>query len=220
MRILFIDETGTPLPDSVVGAIFADDVLHEGGVCVTPVTAGPLIAKVCRDRKARLELCRVGQPATQEMIQAFVEPVELAFEEAAGKVCLVESFPWYDALYTAARMMELMVRTEKSLSQLASAYPKTYRHDIKWAVPSERRDEVWQKIVEESSHLLHRILGGCGASSSMTDGLRIDLSDDAMVLVRMSGTEDAMRAHVDSFNFTRSLLLRDEVERFVTGVIG
>ncbi|MFH1405446.1 MAG: hypothetical protein ABIH21_05145 [Patescibacteria group bacterium] len=205
-RSLFIDENGNVLDDDVVGAIFAKATLQAGDACVTPVNAGPLITEICESLGASVHHCRIGQPSTGKAIKE-VDAV-FAYEAAAGKFCWPRQMMWYDGVYAAMRMVEIMATRQMKLSELVAEFPKFYRDDLKVELPEDIDREAL--AVKTFGFARERYADNITAEFTM-DGLRLNLTDGAVLIMRLSGTEPLARV---------SGISKDEGRAFKVATVG
>ncbi|MDO8599601.1 MAG: hypothetical protein Q7S02_05840 [bacterium] len=205
-RVLFIAHDGTPLPEDLIGGIFAKAVLHRGDVCVTPINSGNLIEVVCRGSGATVQYCRIGQPDTGRAIKEF--GAAYAYE-ASAKYGFPREFLWYDAIYAVAKMLGIMERRGKSLAELADELPTFHRVDRNIPLDAARRDEVVARALSTARD----VFGGLALRVDDIDGLRFTFDDDSWVLLRPSGTEPLARVYADAPNHERAESLAAEGER-------
>jgi len=104
--------------------------------------------------------------------------------EMSGHIFFADSFYGFDdAAYAGARLLEILSKTEKPLSELLSDLPKKYSTpEIRILCPEEKKAFVIQKIVERFSPD-HDVV--------TIDGARIKF-DHGWGLVRPSNTQAIM----------------------------
>lgn len=205
-RVLFITTDGTPLPEDLVGGIFARAVLQPGDVCVTPINSGNLIEVVCREIGATVRYCRIGQPDTGRAVK---EHGGAYMYEASAKYGFPREFLWYDAIYAVARMLDHMARVEKSLAELAAELPVFHRVDRNIPLNGASRDAVVARALAAA----RETFGDGARRVDDLDGLRFTYPDDAWVLLRPSGTEPLARVYADAPSHERAESLAAEGER-------
>lgn len=205
-RVVFIDETGTPLSEDTVGGLFAREELRRGDLCVVPVNSSGLIELVCRNVGARLEYCRIGQPLT---VKALKELGGVYSYEESGKYYFARRQMWCDGLLSAAKFLEVMARTGKTASALAAEIPRFYQTKDGLEVEHARKEPLLRAVERAWQNELHE-----GRVRDVTiDGLKRVYEDGAWLLVRPSGTEDLMRVYSDAPT-------RERAEALVHGGMG
>ncbi|MED5580637.1 MAG: phosphomannomutase/phosphoglucomutase [Pseudomonadota bacterium] len=127
-------------------------------------------------------------------IKAKIKQTQAALAgEFSGHICFGER--WYgfdDALYTAARLLELLSQTELDIDAVFAQYPTTYSTpEIKIHTTETRKFEVMDELASS----------GDFADGRMTtiDGIRVDF-DDRWGLIRPSNTSPvlSLRFEADS----------------------
>jgi phosphomannomutase/phosphoglucomutase len=197
-RVLFIAPDGTPLSEDTVGAIFARRVLRAGDTCVVPINSSGLIEQVCRDLGARLEYCGVGQPEEVEAIKA--HQATFCYEES-GKYYFPPAFLWSDGLYSAGRLLEIMAREGKGLSELAREFPRFHQVKRNVDVPDGRLSAAMGSV---ERRLETELLEG-RVRDVTVDGFKRIYEDHAWLLFRKSGTEPLIRVYSDAPSEERAL---------------
>ncbi|MCE9584689.1 MAG: hypothetical protein K8T20_19530 [Planctomycetes bacterium] len=190
-RVLFIDELGRVLSEDLVGCLFARDILKKGSICVTPVNSSNLVEETCESLGARLEFCRAGQPATVQRILEL--KADYAYEES-GKYYFVHDAAWCDGLLATVKMLDLLARTGKRLSELADAIPKYVQVKEKITCPDSAKATAMGKI-----RAIWEKEGLEGRRGDLTiDGLKRSYGDRSWLLIRKSGTEPVIRVFADA----------------------
>jgi phosphomannomutase / phosphoglucomutase len=190
-RVLFIDSTGRPVSEDTVGALFARRELKAGDVCVVPINSSGLIERVCREAGARLEYCAVGQP---EEVQAIKDHRAVYCYEESGKYYFPRRFLWADGLYSAGRMLEIMVREGKPLAELAAEFPCYHQVKKNVEVPDGAKTKAMEAVIDRlQSRLTDRRV-----RDVTVDGFKRIFDDDAWLLFRKSGTEPLIRVYSDA----------------------
>ena len=97
-----------------------------------------------------------------------------------------------DALYASLRLLALLNRREKTLSQLYELMPKMYNTPEIRFLCSEKRKFI---VIEEVSKRLLML----GAELSEIDGVRVT-TEDGWWLLRASNTENALTSRCESYS--------------------
>jgi phosphomannomutase/phosphoglucomutase len=206
-RVVFIDEQGTAVSEDVVGAIFAENVVKKGGKLVTPVNSSLLIEDTARRHNFEIIYCKVGPPA---IAQALVESGSSYAYEESGKYLFPPHTYWSDALLSALKLLEIMEKKRKTLSELVAEFPKTYQ--IKHTIPIEREEKT--EVQAGTSHLIMKNPPDKLVRFDTLDGFKIFL-EDGWLLIRVSGTENVVRVYSDAKREERAKKLVEYGEKMV-----
>jgi phosphomannomutase/phosphoglucomutase len=192
-RVLFIDEQGNILSEDVVGAIFAEDIFQgsDNKNMVSPINSSALNELICQELGVNITYCKPGQPDTVDKIKK-VNAI-YSYEES-GKYYFCEHVLWCDGLLTAAKLLELMARTDLKLSQLAARFPPFYQ--VKHIVPC--RDEDKPDVMAEVRKLWQDTLLEGRLRDITISGLKRIFDDHSWLLIRPSGTEPIIRVYSDA----------------------
>lgn len=105
--------------------------------------------------------------------------------EFSGHICFGERwFGFDDALYSAARLLEIIGSVEGNVDELFAQFPATYSTpEIKIQTTDKEKFNIMDKLVREGNF-------GMGAVTSI-DGIRVDY-DDSWGLIRPSNTSPVL----------------------------
>jgi phosphomannomutase/phosphoglucomutase len=200
-RVLFIDEKGEVISEDLMGSIFAKSVMDKhketDRLCVTPINSSGLIEYTCDKSKIKLEYCPVGQPATLKVVKHL--KANFSYEES-GKYYFADQAIWADGLLSALILLEIMAKTNKSLSQLASEFPKFYQ--VKHTVHCEH--DVMDKVMKKVFELWKKQAIEGKVKDITVDGLKRVYKDNSWLLIRASGTEPLIRVYADAMSLNRA----------------
>lgn len=206
-RPLVADETGTPLRGDLLGLIVARFL--EAKVVVTPVTSNSGIEAAGSYRVTRT---KVGSPFVIEGMNkatAAGETAVMGFEANGGVLTqsdfavangTLTALPTRDSFLPVLATLFLAKRLDKSLSAIAADFH----------LPVAAADRLENFAVETSAALMAHLrsspanlaaflkpLGAVGSVSDI-DGLRVTLSDRAIIHFRPSGNAPEMRCYVEA----------------------
>ena len=190
-RVLLIDERGKAVGEDLMGALFAKHCVKRGEVVVTPVNSSRLIEVVCEKVGATVRYCKIGQPDTGTAIKR--ERAVFAYESSAKYAFPKDGFIWYDGVFAVAKLLEIMGRTDKPLSELIADLPAFYHEEHGLEVPDSGKAQVIARAVE----VVRASLRGDLIDVNTLDGTRINLTGHTYVMLRASGTEPKVRLYVD-----------------------
>jgi len=183
-RVLFIDEVGVVLSEDLSGAILGEaEIKTKGDILVTPLNSSGIFKAVIEKAGGKVVESRVGPPEiTAEILKT---KAGFGYEES-GKYFFAREFIWADGLLASLKMLEVMAKTEKSLSQIRQSYPKYYQVKLAFDCLFEKMPRRWVGKGEK------QIFG------------------DSWLFIRASGTEPLIRIFSDS---PKLKLARDLAEK-------
>jgi phosphomannomutase/phosphoglucomutase len=149
---------------------------------------------------------KVGHSLIKEKMK---EEKALLAGEMSGHIFFAHRYFGYDdAIYSAARLVELLSREQRTLTELVDTLPKLHNTpEIRYELPDEIKFEVVKRIVERFKRRDHGIVEVVDV-----DGARV-LWKDAWALVRASNTQPALVLRFEAETAPRL----GEVEAFVRG---
>lgn len=172
-RVLFIDEAGMVLSEDLVGAILGEaEITKPNDILVTPLNSSGIFKIVIEKAGGKVVECRVGPPE----IAAMIKKTKAVFGyEESGKYFFSREFIWADGLLASLKILQVMAKTKKSLSQIRQYYPKYYQ--VKFRVEC-----AWEKMPK-------KFIGR---------GVKRVFPDGSFIFIRASGTEPLIRIFSDS----------------------
>ena len=196
-RAAFIDETGTYLPGEVTLALFARDLLERepGATVVTSVTSSTAVADVVRAAGGKLVVTRSGSLPVAVGIAEHHAPFG---GEENGHFYWPEHQNAPDGPMSSAKLLELLARTRRPLSELVATLPRYHLVKTSVPFPDTTREPVMAQLPGEL---------GPGARELVTlDGVKA-IYADGWLLVRPSGTEPICRIFSESRDAERAATL-------------
>jgi phosphomannomutase/phosphoglucomutase len=182
-RIGVVDDKGKLLWGDQLMIVFSRDILpsHPGAAVISEVKASKLLYEEIRRLGGRPIMWKTGHSLIKKKIQ---EEKALLAGEMSGHIFFADRyFGFDDAIYSSARLAEILARSEERLSAMLSDLPRTYY------TPEIRiyaSDEVKFKIVD----VVKRALEGKYPIVDI-DGVRISYPK-GWALVRASNTQAAL----------------------------
>lgn len=187
-RATFVDERGKAHMGDVSLALFFKEMLEtkKGNKVVTPVSSGNKVAEPVRELGGEVVWTEVGSTTVARKMIELGDECVCGGEENGGVI-----FPDFqycrDGALTAARMIELLAKKPKTLSELAKELPQ-YEH-VKTKTEVEDKEAVMNKVFEE--------IKGMGQKTQRIDGAKIFFGD-SWILIRSSGTEPVVRVFTEA----------------------
>ncbi|HTS33433.1 MAG TPA: phosphoglucosamine mutase [Thermoplasmata archaeon] len=187
-RAVFVDHTGRYVPGEEILALLARDAVERahGGVVVSPVSASQSLEDTVVPLGGSVVYTRVGSPA---VAHAMVEQHAVLGGEENGGIITPRFQVARDGGMTAASVLDLMARKERSLADLLAGLPRYSLVKEKVECPSELRTRVVSSVGEAFRKAGQRVV--------TIDGVKA-FRDGGWVLLRPSGTEPLLRLFAEA----------------------
>ena len=184
-RVIFIDEKGNYIQGDVSLAIMVKySIKNEGDLVVTPVSTSKALEDVVNSLGGKVVYTRVGAPI---VARKMLEIGAIFGGEENGGLIFGEHQYCRDGAMGAAKMLEIMAKTGKKLSEIVSEIPRYALYKNKIRCPEHLKEKVMDAVAEEfSSYDVDR-----------TDGVKVWM-EDGWLLIRPSGTEPIFRIYAES----------------------
>ncbi|WP_409199892.1 phosphoglucosamine mutase [Methanobrevibacter sp. DSM 116169] len=188
-RTICIDEKGNFVLGDKTFALVEKQMLKEnnGGTVVTTVATSQAIYDIADKYNGEVIATAVGDLLVARKLKE--ENGVFGGEENGGLI-----FPEFvygrDAAMTVAKLLEILVKEDKPLSELIEELPVYYSNKMKIECADDQKTEVMDKIIKE-------IVENTELELDTTDGVKI-LKEDGWVIIRPSGTEPIFRCFAES----------------------
>jgi phosphomannomutase/phosphoglucomutase len=196
-RIGAIDDEGNIIWGDQLMIFFSRDILpsNPGATIISEVKASKVLYDEIEKLGGRPIMWKTGHSLIKKKIK---EENALLAGEMSGHIFFADRyFGFDDAIYSSARLLELLSKSEKTLSQMLSELPKTY-HTPEIRIYAS--DEVKFKIVEETKKELSQkypIIDIDGVRAIFPEGwglVRASNTQEILVLRFEGDTEEALKA--------------------------
>ena len=189
-RAIFIDENGNYLWGDKTLALAAKYITkqNKGGITVTPVTTSSCFDDVVKANNGEVIHTRVGSPTVARVM---MEKNAVFGGEENGGLIFPEMQHCRDSAMAIAKILEILAREDKTLSELIEEIPKYEVYKTKMPCPNDKKESVMRTLAEKTK----------GDSTVIkvdeTDGVKLYV-EDGWVLMRPSGTEPIFRVYSES----------------------
>ena len=209
-RIGVIDDAGNIIWGDMLMILLARDILprNQGAAVISEVKASKLLYDEIEKLGGRPIMWKTGHSLIKKKI---LEEKALLAGEMSGHIFFADKFFGFDdAIYSSARVLEILSKTDKKLSTLLADLPTMYN------TPEIRvyaSDEVKFKIVDGVKDVLsqrHPVID--------IDGVRA-IYPTGWGLVRASNTQDALVLRFEAQTKEDLKAIREEVEQAIEDVI-
>jgi phosphomannomutase/phosphoglucomutase len=205
-RIGVVDEKGNILWGDQLMILFAREILRnqKGATFVAEVKCSQNLFTDIEKHGGKAIMWRTGHSLIKEKMK---EEKAVLGGEMSGHIFFADRYLGYDdAIYASCRLLELLSRTERKLSQLLEDVPKTFiTPEIRVSCPDEIKFKVVEKVKEELRKD-HPIID--------VDGVRAQFGD-AWGLVRASNTQPVLVLRFEALSEKRLQEIKKLVEEKV-----
>jgi len=206
-RIGVVDEQGNIIWGDQLMILFSRDILkkQKGATFIAEVKCSQNLFKDIEKNGGRAIMWKTGHSLIKEKMK---EEKAVLGAEMSGHVFFADRYFGYDdAIYSSCRLVELLSKTDKKLSQLLEDVPKTFiTPEIRIDCPDEIKFKVVE-MVKEDLRKDYPIID--------VDGVRIQL-EDGWGLVRASNTQPVLVLRFESSSQERlkeiKKLIEDKVQ--------
>lgn len=185
-RTICIDENGNFVLGDKTFTLVEREMLKEngGGTIVTTVATSQAIYDIANEYNGKVIATAVGDLLVARELK---DTNGLFGGEENGGLIFPEFVYGRDAVMTVAKILEIIAKEKKTLSQLVSELPTYYSSKMKTECSDDIKEEVMSKIANE-------VKNTTDFEIDTTDGVKI-LKDDGWVIIRPSGTEPIFRSY-------------------------
>lgn len=188
-RTICIDEKGNFVLGDKTFSLVEKQMLKEnnGGIIVTTVATSQAIYDIAEEHNGEVIATAVGDLLVARTLK---DNNGLFGGEENGGLIFPDFVYGRDAAMTVAKILEIIAKEKKGLSELVSELPVYYSKKMKIECSDDLKEEVMDKIANE-------IKTTTDFQIDTTDGVKI-LKDDGWVIIRPSGTEPIFRCFAES----------------------
>ncbi|HEA70090.1 hypothetical protein LCGC14_1693270 [marine sediment metagenome] len=202
-RIGVVDEKGNIVYGDKLVIIFAREILSRkpGATIISDVKCSKTLFDDIEKHGGRAIMWKTGHSLIKQKMR--LEKAELA-GELSGHMFFSDRFLGFDdAIYASCRLIEILSKTGKRISDLLSDVPQTYSTpEIRVSCPDEKKFVVVEKVTDffRQSHNIIDI-----------DGVRV-LFEDGWGLIRASNTQPALVLRFEAMSEKRLEEIRALIE--------
>jgi len=209
-RIGVVDDEGKILWGDQLLVVFARDILpqNKGTAVISEVKASKVLYEEIEKLGGRPIMWKTGHSLIKKKIKE--EKAKIAGEMSGHIFFADRYFGFDDAIYASARLLEILSRSDKKLSEMLSDLPRTY------TTPEIRiyaSDEIKFKIVDEVKKELSEKY-----PTIEIDGVRA-IYPRGWALVRASNTQEVLVLRFEADSEEELNKIRKEVENTLERVI-
>ena len=210
-RIGIIDETGRIIWGDELMILLSRTVLAErpGSTIIAEVKCSQNLFNDIEKHGGTAIMERAGHSIIKSRMK---ETGAVLAGEMSGHIFFADRFYGFDdAAYAGARLLEILSKTDKKLSELFDGIPETYSTpELRVDCPDETKFEVVAKVAQHFSQTNKVIT---------IDGARI-IFDHGWGLVRASNTQAILVLRFEAVSQEHLDAIKNDVDRFLATVIG
>ncbi len=202
-RVGVVDEKGNIVYGDKLMIIFAREILSRkpGATFISEVKCSKIMYDDIEKHGGRAIMWKTGHSLIKKKMKE--ENAELAGEMSGHMFFADRYFGYDDATYASCRLLEILTKTGKKISELLSDVPRTYTTpEIRVECPDDKKFVVVQKITDYFRERYNVI---------DIDGVRV-LFEDGWGLVRASNTQPALVLRFEAMSESRLSEIRNLVE--------
>jgi len=208
-RIGVVDETGKIIYGDQLMIIFSREILSRkpGATFISEVKCSKTMYDDIENHGGNAIMWKTGHSLIKKKMKE--EKAELA-GEMSGHIFFADRYFGYDdAIYASCRLLEILTKTGKRISELLADVPPTYSTpEIRVECPDDRKFGVVEKVTEHFRK---------GYNVIDIDGVRV-LFEDGWGLVRASNTQPALVLRFEALSESRLAEIRNLVESVVADI--
>ncbi|MBA3030341.1 MAG: phosphomannomutase/phosphoglucomutase [Desulfobacteraceae bacterium] len=208
-RIGVVDEKGNMIFGDQLMVIFSREILSRkpGAVFISEVKCSQTLYDDIEKNGGKAVMWRTGHSLIKKKMKE--EKAELA-GEMSGHVFFADRYFGYDdAVYAGCRLLEILVDTGKTISQLLAGIPKTFSTpEIRVECPDNIKFAVVEKVTAHFKKT-HSVID--------IDGARV-LFEEGWGLVRASNTQPALVLRFEALSSEKLEEIRKTVESVLEGI--
>ena len=205
-RTICIDEKGNFVLGDKTLTLVEKEMLKEngGGTIVTTVATSQAIYDIAEEHNGEVIATAVGDLLVARKLK---DTDGLFGGEENGGLIFPDFVYGRDAVMTVAKILEIVAKEKRPLSELVAELPVYYASKMKIECPDDEKEFVMQSIADE-------IKTTTDFELDLTDGVKI-LKEDGWVIIRPSGTEPIFRCFAESDSQEKA----DEMTEWGLGLI-
>jgi phosphomannomutase / phosphoglucomutase len=188
-RAIFVDENGVYIwGDKTLALAAKYATIKKGGIAVTPVTTSSCFDDVVKQNNAKVIHTAVGSPIVARVM---IEEKAVFGGEENGGLIFPEMQYCRDSAMSIAKILEIMAKQNKKLSELIDEIPKYEVFKTKMKCPDDKKELVMKTLAEQTKN------DSSVKKIDETDGVKLYF-DKGWILMRPSGTEPIFRVYSES----------------------
>lgn len=190
-QLVLVDESGVTIRGEELNALIVNTILtaNPRGTVVVPVNVSSAVEQIARRHDGHVIRTKVNPTALMEASQNN-QDVVLSGSAEMGFI-FPELHPGFDAMFTVAKLIEMLTIQERSLVQIRADLPKVCHKSYTLRCPSKVQGSLMRYLVESESSDRLELIDGVKFIEPHTDNWVLILPDGGEPLVHIyANSED------------------------------
>ena len=209
-RFILVDESGLPIGGETLTALMVNTILtaNPRGTVVVPVNASSAIEQIARRHDGTVIRTKANPTALMEASQSNSNVV-LGGSGEMGFI-FPQLHPGFDAMFSVAKLIEMLTIQERSLAQVRSELPRVCHRTYSMRCPWTVKGALMRHLVETHPTESLELIDGVKVINSQNDNWILILPDAGEPLVHIY-------ANSQDRNWVDQILLkyRQQVQEFI-----
>jgi mannose-1-phosphate guanylyltransferase/phosphomannomutase len=186
--IHLVDDAGRPLEPELAQAVVVQLAIEQLGIdrIAVPVTTPAAVVDVIRRHGRELLWTKTEHHA----MMGSATDVELV-AGTRGEFIFPHFLPAYDGMFSVAKVLEALARSDRRLGELAGAYQPMFLRQERVACPWGRKGIVMRRLMQHTEHEERQLIDGVKVWKSDREwALIIPHSDKPYFVITVEGRDD------------------------------
>lgn len=207
--LILVDESGSPIRGEELTALMVHVILsaHPRGTVVVPINASSAVEKIARLHDGRVIRTRANPTS---LMQASQNPQVVLGGSGDMGFIFPQLHPGFDAMFTIAKLIEILTIQERSLAQIRSELPLVCHKSITLRCPSKIQGALMRYLIETEPPERLELIDGVKIKEYYTDNWVLILPDGGEPLVHIYANSDSRDWVEDHLQ-----LYREKVQNFI-----
>ncbi len=208
--LVLVDESGIQIRGEELTALMVNTILtaNPRGTVVVPMNASSAVEQIARRHDGKVIRTKVNPTALMETSQ-HTPNVVLGGSGDMGFI-FPQLHPGFDAMFTIAKLIEMLTVQERTLAQVKSELPMVCHKSITLRCPSKTKGSLMRYLIETESPERLELIDGVKIKENHTDNWVLILPDGGEPLVHVYANSDNREWVEDHLH-----IYRDKVQSFI-----
>ncbi|ELR96350.1 mannose-1-phosphate guanyltransferase [Gloeocapsa sp. PCC 73106] len=210
-QFILVDESGQHIRGELLTALMVNMILtaHPRGTVVIPVDASSAVEQIARRHDSQVIRTKANPSALMEASQT--HPNVVLGGSAKMGFIFPQLHPGFDAMFSVAKVIEMLTIQERSLAQIRSELPRIAHRSCTIRCPSTVKGSLMRHLVETHPTENLRLIDGVKIIDPRNDNWILILPDGGDPLVHLYANSEE-RSWVDSTLSTYKQKVRDFID--------
>jgi len=185
-RVMFVDEEANVLSGDVSLALLSRERVKEykGGKVVVPVSSSRIINRIVEPNGGEVIRCKIG---ARSLLDTIAKHEAVFGGEETGGFVFPEFQKGFDGIFSAVKMIEILVNENVRFSMLHRDLPNLYMAKDSIPCPLEQRGHIMRNLIEEFRD----------RQIDTIDGIKV-FYDDTWILMHPSSEEPIINLYAEA----------------------